>query len=250
VNYDDETLMAYADGELDEARRAAIGAAIARDPALLRRVELHRALRGDVAGAFSEVLDESVPERLVNAARGGLAPASAASGKVLQFPARSGRAPGPPWRAPEWIAMAASLLLGIFISWRAFTPSDPGVMVAGKDALVAHGFLARALDNQLASAQRGEEPVLIGLTFKAHDGNYCRSFVLRSTRTAGLACRLGDEWQIPATDTAIQTPGDVQQASSVAPAILRLIEARMEGEALDADEEQSAKLAGWKSPRP
>ena len=38
---------------------------------------------------------------------------------------------------------------------------------------------------QLASEQRGEEPVLIGLTFKARDGNYCRSFVLRATRTAG-----------------------------------------------------------------
>jgi len=248
VNYDDETLMAYADGELDEARRAAIAAAIAKDPTLARRVEQHRALRSDVADAFSKVLDESVPERLANAARGGSA--AAAGGKVLQFPARSGRAPGPPWRAREWFAMAASLLLGVFISWRAFTPSDPGVMVAGKDALVAHGVLARALDNQLASTQRGEEPVLIGLTFKAHDGNYCRSFVLRSTRTAGLACRVENEWQIPATDTASQSPGDVQQASSVAPAILRLIEARMEGEALDADEEQSAKHAGWMAQRP
>jgi hypothetical protein len=248
VNYEDETLMAYADGELDETQRAAIAAAIARDPVLARRVEQHRALRGEVAGAFSKVLDEPVPERLANAARSGSAPA--AGGKVLRFPARGGRAPGPPWRAREWIAMAASLLVGILISWRAFTPSDPGVMVAGKDALVAHGLLARALDDQLASVQRGEEPVLIGLTFKAHDGNYCRSFVLRATRTAGLACRVGDEWQIPATDSASPSSGDVQQASSVAPAILRLIESRMEGQALGADEERSAKLAGWKSQRP
>jgi hypothetical protein len=248
VNYDDETLMAYADGELDETQRAAIAAAIARDPALARRVEQHRALRGDVSAAYARIVETPVPERLLNAARAGAAPA--ARGKVLQFPARNARAAGPPWRAREWTAMAASVLLGVFISWRAFTPADPGVMVAGKDALIAHGLLANALDRQLASEQRGAEPVLIGLTFKSHDGNYCRSFVLRATRTAGLACRVGSEWQIPATDSSVPTSGDVKQASSLAPAILRLIEARMEGEALDADEEQSAKLAGWTSRQP
>jgi hypothetical protein len=245
VNYDDETLMAYADGELDEIQRATIAAAIAQDPALARRVEQHRALRGDVSAAYAKVVEAPVPESLVRAARAGVVPS--ARGKVLQFPARNARAVGPPWRAREWTAMAASVLLGVFISWRAFTPADPGVMVAGKNALIAHGLLASALDHQLASEQRGEEPVLIGLTFKAHDGNYCRSFVLRATRTAGLACRVGGEWQIPATESAGLTSGDVKQASSLSPAILRLIEARMAGEALDADEEQRARVAGWSS---
>jgi hypothetical protein len=243
VNYDDETLMAYADGEIDEAQRVEISAAIAHDPALARRVEQHRALRADVSAAFAKVLEAPVPERLLSGARAGAAPAG--RGKVLQFPVRSARAAGPPWRAREWTAMAASVLLGVFISWRAFTPPDSGVIVAGKDALLAHGLLANALDRQLASEQRGEEPVLMGLTFKSHEGNYCRSFVLRASRTAGLACRVGSEWQIPATDSAASASGDVKQASSLSPAILRLIEARMEGEALDADEEKSAKLGGW-----
>jgi hypothetical protein len=119
-----------------------------------------------------------------------------------------------------------------------------GRLVAGRNALIAHGLLASALDHQLASEQRGEEPVLIGLTFKSHDGNYCRSFVLRATRTAGLACRVGSEWQSPRPIRRAAPSGDVQQASSMSPAILRVIEARMEGEALDADEEQGAKLSG------
>ena len=248
MNYDDETLMAYADGELDAQRQAEIDAAIARDPTLARRVERQRALRTEVAGAFAKVLDQPIPERLENAARGVAASSAASRGKVLQFPARTARVPSPPWRAREWTAMAASLVLGVLISWRLLAPGV--TMVAGKDALVARGVLARALDTQLASEQRGEEPVLIGLTFKARDGSYCRSFVLRDARTAGLACRAGTEWQVAAADSSALPQGEMQPAgSALTPAILRVIEARADGAALDADAERSAQLAGWKAER-
>ena len=57
MKYDDETLMAYADGELDAAQRAQIDAAIAQDPGLALRVQEHKALRARMTGAFSRVLD-------------------------------------------------------------------------------------------------------------------------------------------------------------------------------------------------
>jgi hypothetical protein len=252
VNYDDETLMAYADGELDPLQRAEIDAAMAKDPGLARRVEQQRALRARLAGAFSKVLDQPVPERLEAAARAGATSAvPGGRGKVLQFPARSARPPNPPWRAREWIAMAASLLLGVLLSWRLLVPGESGVIEAGKDGLLARGELARALENQLASEQRGEEPVMIGLTFRTRDGNYCRSFVLRTAQTAGLACRVGSEWQVPATDSSDLPQGQMQQAgSAMPPAILRAIESRMDGAALDAEAEQSARLSGWNAPRP
>jgi hypothetical protein len=251
VNYDDETLMAYADGELDAAERAKIDAAIARDPGLARRVERHRALRAEVAGAFSKVIESTIPDRLLNAARGAAMPAAEPRGaKVLRFPEPAGRAPPTPWRAREWTAMAASLVLGVLLSWRLLAPGDSPVIVAGDDALLARGELATALDNQLAGGQRGDEPVLIGLTFKARDGNYCRSFTLRSAKTSGLACRVGTDWQIPATDSAVIPQGSLQQATSVlAPAILKAIEARRIGEPLDAQAEQSARLSGWNAQR-
>jgi len=244
VKYDDETLMAYADGELEPAQRTAIEAAIAQDPELAQRVAQQRALRTKLAQAFGKVMDEPVPDRLAAAAHGG-AKTAIGRGNVLQFPARAARAPSPPWRAREWIAMAASLLLGVLLSWRWLSP-DAGVFETGKGGLLARGELARALNQQLASEQRGEEPVLIGLTFKAREGNYCRSFVLRSAQTAGLACRVGSEWQVAATDSSVAPQGGMQQASSALPtSLLRIIESRMEGTVLDAEAEKRAQQGAW-----
>jgi hypothetical protein len=246
VIYDDETLMAYADGELAPARRAEIDAAIAADPALALRVEEHRALRARMTSAFSRVLEQPVPDRLEGAARAGVRASPRGRGNVVQFPARSARTPGPPWRAREWFAMAASLLLGVLLSWRVLVPAGSEVFAAGTGGLLARGELARALESQLASEQNGEERVLIGLTFRAHDGAYCRSFVLRAARTAGLACRVGSEWQIPATDSTPAAQGAMQQASSaLPPSILRIIEARMDGTPLDAESEKNARLDAW-----
>jgi hypothetical protein len=249
VNYDDETLMAYADGELDAARRAEISAAIDHDADLGRRVEEFRALHGQLSGAFAKVLHEPVPDALVKAARGGASAAPASiqkSGRVLQFPQRGSRAPGAPWRGREWFAMAASVLLGVALSWRLFSPAEEGVIVASKGALVARGSLAGALDKQLASNQRADDAVLIGLTFKTPDGSYCRNFTLRATKTAGLACRVGSDWQIPVTTVATLPTGELQQAGAATPpAILQAIDARIAGDPLDAAGEDAARSSGW-----
>ncbi len=247
MSFDDEILMAYADGELDPGQRAEIEAAMAADPALARRVEQHRSLRAKLSGAFTKVLDQPVPEHLEAAARGGAMPAaSPGRGKVIQFPMRAARAPGAPWRAREWGAMAASVILGVLLGWRLLAPADSGAFVTGRNALLAGGELARALENQLASEQRGAEPVLIGLTFKARDGHYCRSFSLRASQTAGLACRVESDWRIAATDSSLPAQGEMQQAgSAVTPAILRAIEARMDGASLDAEAERDARISGW-----
>ena len=239
MNYDAEILMAYVDGELDAKRSAEIAVAVEKEPALARRVEQQRALRAKISGAFAKVLDQPVPDRLTRAAQ-------ANRGNVLQFPARPARAPAAPGRAPEWAAMAASLVLGAVISWRLLETGGAPI-VAGEGTLVAHGELALALDRQLASEQRGGEPVLIGLTVRTRDGNYCRSFVLRGAKTTGLACRVGSDWQVPVTDTSLIPSGEMQQASSVAPAILRAIEARGDGAVLDAEAERSAQQGGWAS---
>jgi len=253
VNLDDETLMAYADGELEPTQRAEIAAAIETDPALAARVEKHRALRAEVAGAFATVLSQPVPESLRavaagNAAAGAGAAADRTRGNVVQFPTRGMRAPPTPWRAREWFAMAASLVLGVLISWRAFSPVNSETITASNGALVARGTLASALEGQLASNQANDAAVKIGLTFKARDGSYCRSFTLREGGVAGLACRSGGEWHIPVTASADAAGGDIRQAAgAIPPAVMQAIEARIAGDALAAPDETKARDAGWKA---
>lgn len=254
MNYDDEILMAYADGELDEARRAEIAAAIEKDPELARRVAQHRALRTEVAGAFATVLDQSVPDRLSSAARGGRAAADNQAarvpapprGNVVQFPSRGARTTGPAWRGREWTAMAASLVLGGLITWQ-FMARSAGDLATEGGAVVARGELAEALDSQLASQQAADAAVSIGLTFRSGAGVYCRSFVSRAAGTAGLACHEGGQWRIAVTQSVEIDTGDIRQAATLPPAVLQAIESRISGEALDAGGEQAARDSGWRA---
>jgi hypothetical protein len=246
VKYDDETLMAFADGELDEKLRAEITAAIEKDPELARRVAEYFALRNEVAGAYSGVMDQEVPERLRAAARGGRAAPARATGNVVQFPSKSTRTPAPRWSAREWTAMAASLVLGGLLSWQ-FALRHGGDIATQGGSLVARGALAEALSTQLASNQSPDAAIRIGLTFKSGDGAYCRSFYSKASHTAGLACRNGEAWQLPVTSSAGNQSGENRPASGLDdPALLQAIEARMKGEALDAQGESAAMTGGWK----
>ena len=53
MRIDDETLAAYVDGELDQARRAEVDAAARTDAALARRIQAQRKLRAMMAGVNS-----------------------------------------------------------------------------------------------------------------------------------------------------------------------------------------------------
>jgi hypothetical protein len=221
----EERLMAYLDGELPDAERAAFEAEAATDPALAAQVDLHRALAARVADAYAPVLDEPVPPRLV-------AVASAAND-------RGGRRLG----LPQWAAMAACLVVGAFAG-RALWPQS-GPLAPHGQALVAQGGLERALTTQLA-ADSG--PIRVGLSFRARDGRYCRTFQSPADRLAGLACRQDGRW-VAQTTTAwsAQTQPDYRTAASATPpAVLAAVDAMIAGEALDARGERAARDHGWK----
>ena len=240
--FSDEILMAYADGELEPARRAEVEQAMRADPAVAAAVQRHRALRADVFAAFAGVLDEPVPERL--------RPHAAASPVRVDALRAAGARPLPArWSWPRWGGMAASLAVGVLVGalgWRGMHAGGAAPAVAQMGgALVAQGALAQALSQQLASEQGQGAGVTLGVSFQARDGSYCRSFTMGSS--GGLACRSGGEWRVPVlAEGEAERGGTYRQAGSAMPAaVLDAIDQRIAGPALDAQAERKARERGW-----
>jgi hypothetical protein len=237
MKFSQETLMAYADGELDAPTRQAIEAEMAVDPQVAQEIERHRALRADVGQAFAGVLTEHVPDRLVRAA--------------TKTATTTAAAPRRHWAWPEWTSIAASLVLGV-LAGRAMLPQsagEAGLVAAGIDGrVIASGALAQALSEQLSSDDGSA--IDIGLSFRAKSGEYCRTFGARSANpVVGFACRDAESWRVDMLSTAprAQSSGDYRMATTQLPApVVQAIADRMQGEALDADEETIARQHRWR----
>jgi hypothetical protein len=248
----DETLMAFADGELDPVTRDAVEAAVREDPRLQQRVAEHRALRHQVESAYAAELEHEIPERLLTAARGAT---SAPDLTVVSLEERKtpGRSAARRQRERRWtvpMSMAASVIVGVGVGFFLWGRESPLVQAAD-GALVARGQLAAALSNQLAADQSGGAAVQMGVSFLAKSGDYCRTFTLvGSDSPAGLACRRGTQWQIQALAQSQGMSGNesgYRTAGSALPeTLLRLMQERIAGEPLDQVGEQAARASGWK----
>ena len=97
MTFDDETLGAYVDGELDAAASAVIEATARTDQVLAARIADARKLRSTMSGAFASVVAEAPPERLIRAVAS--SPESAQGPKPAQanvIPFRKPAAPPAP----------------------------------------------------------------------------------------------------------------------------------------------------------
>jgi hypothetical protein len=248
----DETLMAYADGELDAAARAAVESAMREDPQVEARVAAHRMLRRKVQAAYSAELLEDVPERLLAAARG----AESTRSKVVNLwdaraamerSASRAQPLRPQWRTAGTIA--ASLIAGVGLGFFMWGPTESPLVRSAGGALVARGQLAQSLSNQLSAEQSHSSPVQIGVSFRAKSGDYCRTFALSgAVSPSGLACRHGGEWQIQALTQDPGTTGDSgyrTAGSPISAAILKSVEEQIAGEPLDQAGERAARQRRW-----
>ena len=243
--FSDEIVMAYVDGELDDAARAALEGAMATDTDLAERVARERRLRARLHSEFDPVLREPIPERLLAATQGTAAKARTSNLVWLK------RIPARDWRWPQWSAIAASLVLGVFIAPLLRHEPTEGPLAIRDGKVLASGALAHALSEQLASNQPANAPVHIGVSFLSRNGDYCRTFMLRDkSAVTGLACRDGGSWRLQAlaaTDRATSGSGEYQPAaSSLPPAIEQSIEALIGGDPLDAKGEAAARGEDWR----
>jgi len=237
MTFSDEELMAYADGELDDARRQQIADAIHRDPEIARRVASHRALKESLSAAFDPVLTEPVPERLTATAR------SRATSNVVRL-----RDHHAPLRStPKWIALAASFLLGalaLHLGLRFF--SAPVFTARGE--ILTSAKVQQALSNQLTSTPSDPQSLKIGVSFLSKNGQYCRTFQLQTL--AGLACNAAGTWNVQVlTHTGTHESGYRQASSNMPAAVVQAVTDSIAGDPLDAGEEVDARAHQWQVPK-
>lgn len=243
-----EQLMAYVDGELDAEARARFELAMAADPALARSVAGQRALRARLAASFGPQLREPMPERLVQTARA--APAGEAPVAWLGAWRERGRPQRQAvriWALP--MALAASVLLAGVLAVALWRTPGAGGFALQNGQLLARGGVAEALSTTLVNSQAADAAVRIGFSFRDHAGRLCRTFMVHTQGSAGIACRAGADWQIETVAAAPPEPGvgnGLRMAGNAWPAsILREVEQRIDGEALDAAGEERARARGW-----
>jgi hypothetical protein len=260
--------MAYVDGELAGAERAAFDARLVHEPALATAVARERALRATLQSAYAPVLDEPVPGRLLDllampGPQAATPPAAAANDAVAIGGNDAYRAKLPHarrWQWPEWAAMAACLVLGVLFGMRALAPSAVpsaggtlALATGANGTITAQGPLREALEQRIGGGgDKTLSDVAVGLSFRDRAQQYCRTFSLAGA-SSGIACKQDDGWVVASLShdaTASSTPvaaGNYRTAASpYSPALLQAVDALRVGDTLDAVAESAARAKGWK----
>jgi anti-sigma factor RsiW len=114
--HSDETLVAYLDGELDEAARQDVDSWLEADAAARDRMMALAASASLVRSAFADILNEELPERLIIAARGDAAePLAPAAAEIIAFAPPPKPAAAGAFRRWGPMAAAAALAFGIVL---------------------------------------------------------------------------------------------------------------------------------------
>lgn len=272
----DETLMAFADGLLDEAQTRAIAQRLAEDPALRARLEPFLVTGRPLARLYEQSLGATLPDRLIDA--------------VLSTPAAStthqpARKPEAAPRAASWFAwpgllrfaapLAAGLVVGGLTGWLAFaewgeTSSAPGgLLIATARGNFARGALADALEtapsgklHAIGNETAGSVVILPRLSFLNAEGRPCRHYTAEADAMAfdGVACRTAPgTWRV---DVHAPSPGvrlsAARATTAVRPAntpveppavVGGALDKIMASDAMTSAEEEKWLRSGWSAQR-
>lgn len=181
--FDDETLVAFVDGELDDATAREVAEAVEHDAELAARVETFSSSAVMIRAAFAGVIDEPVPERLLTAARG------PAAGNVVAFRRRSVVSR---WIALPIAASVTALMIGAGAGyWAGRSPVAPPVTeVAATTGLVDN--LAGYYDLYAAANVGGEPEQMAYADMRTDERDGLQSW---------LSSRLSRETKVPDLST-------------------------------------------------
>lgn len=221
--FDDETLMAFADGALDEPTRSAVERALAQDEALAERVALFLDTRGAAKAALAPLLALDADGRALEArvaamvrdAEAGPAP-EATDARVLPFrPPPAASRPSRRWALPLAASIALAFGLGGATGWLVAPDGrTPG--------LLAGASVARALLETPAGAETrlDDGRVLRAVaSFRDATGALCREVEIdeptRSESLVTVACREGADWSLRFAVAVPSAEGGYAPASSL-----------------------------------
>ncbi|MBY0242947.1 MAG: hypothetical protein K2X55_26925 [Burkholderiaceae bacterium] len=246
MGFSDDILMAYAGGSLDQATRAEIETAMARDAVLAQRVAAYQTPSQRQAQPRM-----AAPRREATVVQ--LAAVRATRAASLQAARRARKVQS--WSWLEWSAVLMALALGavagkfLLTDWQPEAQA-PASVLWRDGALIAQGRLALALDQApggAASVYGGT--VRIAASFIANDGSYCRGFSATSggQDMAGLACKRGGAWKLAVwmQATRLAQPGDLKAGVELPAAVQAVMEQKRSGQLLDAAGEHDAMQKSW-----
>lgn len=208
-SFDDDELMAFCDGALDEPGFSQVAAAIEADPALAQRLEMLVAGGNAARAVYGPLVDRPVPAKLRRGVEQAIADASAS--KIVSF--------SPPQRRWVWqsVALAASVA--------AVLAGPAGYFLARTEGpLIAVGQqLASPLAAHLETLPSGDE-ARIGVatlrpiaSFTDAARNLCREFEVDSDfTTVAVACRNKGGWRVAIAIDAPAADDGYAPASSLA----------------------------------
>jgi len=241
----DEELVAFLHGELGEEASASIEAVLLADPELAQRAERMAEQDEQIRLAFAPILEEEVPERL-----SAIVTAKSAEADVIDFATAKAKRGRAGWGLPQLGAMAASLVLGLFIGQSLIDGSsntaEEALLVATQGGLRVNPEVQEVLSKSpsgRAVSVAGLGKVDVAITFAANDGRLCRQFALEgSTRTDdAVACRDGGEWKLEALGLRPEASGEMRTAGGdVSPAVVSTVDGMIAGEPLLGAAEASA----------
>lgn len=223
--FDDSTLMAYADGELDAETRREIEQALAGDVDLAARLSVFTRTRQTASEALEPLLDVPVPDALASSIAQMVErheSQSTTPDKIADNVVAFDRKPR--FMAPRLdLALAASValvaggILGYLASGSNGAPSTNGVLAAQ--------FNDPGLPSALATVASGEELSLDGggrfraiASFRDEAGSFCREFEVDNadaSTVVSVACEADGQWRVRFSVAAASADDGFAPASSL-----------------------------------
>ncbi|MBY5583896.1 anti-sigma factor family protein [Rhizobium leguminosarum] len=210
-DFDDETLMAFADGELDETQSRALEEALAGNEALRERLAVFLDSRQLVGDALKPLIDEPVPEALLASVR---RMADEARRQTPRDNVVSFRPKQQQQTMRRWLVPVAASLVAIVTGVVGFALGRINPSASNSGAEIA-AVLDREVSGRDVTLSSPETVLHVVASFRDERGELCREYELKQPKSSTLtvACRQNGAWATRLALTSAKADGYVPASS-------------------------------------